>query len=109
MRTELPDSAEIEAAIVQVLKAERDAEGELARCKAECAEEIARARREAEAIAARTERRIAALSAGMAEAVERQIAELDASAPAAAPPGVGDDLAGLGRAAEALARELIGA
>ena len=110
MRPELPQHAEIEAAFAQVLQAERDAEAELARCKAECAAEIARATRQAETIAARAERRIAILNRGRAEAVERRIAELDAAAAGGDAPQSGDgDVAGLARAADALARELTGA
>ena len=111
MRPELPQHAEIEAAFAQVLQAERDAEAELARCKAECAAEVARATRQAEAIAARAERRIAILNRGRAEAVERRIAKLDAAAVAGtdAPRSGDGDTAGLARAAEALARELTGA
>ena len=108
MRPELPQHAEIEAAFAQVLQAERDAEAELARCKAECAAEIARATRQAEAIAARAERRIGILNRGRAEAVERRIAELDAAAGSEAPRSDGD-VAGLARAAQAFARELTGA
>jgi hypothetical protein len=110
MRTELPQHAEIEAAFAQVLQAERDAEAELARCKAECTAEIAQARREAEAIAARAERRIAILNRKRAEAVERRIAELELAGPSGEAPRSGEhDVAGLARAAEALARELTGA
>jgi hypothetical protein len=109
MRPELPQHAEIEAAFAQVLQAERDAEAELARCKAECAAEIARSTRQAEAIAARAERRIAILNRGRAEAVERRIAELEAAAGGESPQGGDGDIAALARAAEALARELTGA
>ena len=110
MRPELPQHAEIEAAFAQVLQAERDAEAELARCKAECAAEIARSTRQAEAIAARAERRIAILNRRRAESVERRIAELESAGPGGEAPPSGDgDVAGLARAAEALARELTGA
>ncbi|HTQ74183.1 MAG TPA: hypothetical protein VMI74_07840 [Burkholderiales bacterium] len=111
MRPELPQHAEIEAAFAQVLQAERDAEAELARCKDECAAEIAHAKRQAEAIAARAERRIGILNRGRAEAVERRIAELGAAAAAggSAPRSGDGDVAGLARAAQALARELTGA
>jgi hypothetical protein len=109
MRPELPQHAEIETAFARVLQAERDAEVELARCKAECAAEIARAKRQAEAIAARAERRIGILNRGRAEAVERRIAELDAAAAGKSQSSDDGDIAGLARAAEALARELTGA
>src|SRR3974390_2697192 len=98
MRPELPQHAEIEAAFAQVLQAERDAEAELARCKAECAAEVARATRQGGgAPAGGAERPTGILNRGRAEAVERRIAKLDAAAVAGtdAPRSGDGDTAGL--------------
>jgi hypothetical protein len=110
MRIDPAQQAEAEAAIARVLQAERDAEAEFARCKAECAAEVARARQEAERIAARTERRIALLNRRKAAAIEKRILELDAALPRdTAGAGGQEESAALMGAAETLARELTGA
>jgi hypothetical protein len=110
VRIDPAQQAEAEAAIARVLQAERDAEAELARCKAECAAELARARQEAERIAARAERRIAVLNRRIAAAIEERIRELDAALPPdTANAGGPEESAALERAADALARELTGA
>jgi len=110
MRIDPAQQAEGEAAIARVLQAERDADEEFARCKAECAAESARAREEAERITTRAERRIAMLNRRIAAAIEERILELDAALPPdTAGAGGQEESAALMRAAEALARELIGA
>jgi hypothetical protein len=110
MRIDPAQHAEAEAAIARVLQAEREAEGAIARCRADCAAEVAQARKRAGEIAARAERRIAALTRSIAAAIERRILDLDAAVPVQTESGdERDESAALRRAAEALARELTGA
>jgi vacuolar-type H+-ATPase subunit H len=108
MRSDEAGTSEVEDAIATVLRAERDAEEAVERCRADCAAEVARAREGAAGIAARTERRITALNTRISSTIDRRVRELEALSESDVRNGEGD-AADLDRAAAALVRELTGA
>jgi len=68
----------IEAAIAQVLAAERDADVAVAQCRLDAAAMIEQAHADARALAQRTERRIGRIRAAFEASTAREVARLDA-------------------------------
>ena len=104
----LNDAAQ--AAIAEVLCAERDAREAIGRARLEVHSIDEAARAEARAVAGRTERRVRAVVGVFERRLSQQLAAIDAEATqldVAQPPG-GDETAALQRAISGLVHDLIG-
>lgn len=104
----LNDAAQ--AAIAEVLAAERDARDTIGRARLEVNGIDEAARAAARAVAERTERRVRAVADAFGRQLSRRLAEIDAEATQLdiAQPLGGDETAALQRAVGALAQDLIG-
>ncbi len=100
-----------EAAIAQVLGAERSARGSVEQARSEVQRIGENARSAARTVAERTERRMRAVVGAFERELAVDLAEIDAQATAlgGAPPLLPGDVEALQQAVRALARELIGA
>jgi cell division septum initiation protein DivIVA len=99
-----------EDAMAKVLRAEREARDAVERSKVEAGQLAEASRSSARAVAERTERRIRAAVNAFERELAQRLGEIDAEAALiAAPHALGaDELAALGRAVRAIARELAG-
>ena len=104
----LNDAAQ--AAIAEVLAAERDARDAIGRARLEVNGIAEAARAAARALAERTERRVRTVADAFERQLGRRLAEIDAEATQLdiAQPLGGDEIAALQRAVRALAHDLIG-
>jgi vacuolar-type H+-ATPase subunit H len=105
-----PTDAAVEAAISQVLEAERAANEDVERATPEAAAIVEGARAQARAIAERTERRLRGLRAAFEARSARELAAIDEQALAqdTVRELTNEDLARLERAVAVLSGELIG-
>lgn len=101
----------VQAAIAEVLAAERDARDAIGRARLEVNQIDEAARAAVRAVAERTERRVRAVAHAFEHQLARQLAAIDAQASLldVAQPLAGEETAALQRAVRALARRLIGA
>lgn len=101
----------VQAAIAEVLAAERDARDAIGRARLEVNAIDESARAEARRVAERTERRARAVADAFERELARRLAAIDAEASQLdiAQPLAGEETAALQRALRAVARKLIGA
>ena len=101
----------VQAAIAEVLAAERDARDAIGRARLEVNHIDEAARAAARSVAEHTERRVRAVAHAFEHQLVRQLAAIDAQASLldVAQPLASEETAALERAVRALARKLIGA